>query len=254
MSSCRDMDRLIQLYVDQEIDKADLARLREHVDHCGSCRQSLQEMIALVHSLEEIRRHEHSRRPATVFNHMVKWAAVYTAIAFMVYFVPQLQQHQSGSMNGQTAEQVPVAGPEQSVSRSTVMVLATSSEKLHIPENDYVQVIRPRHMEGDLNYETAMVYPSAIPTLMKDRQGWVKRIKRFVFIRVPDGDTMEELLHSAGFSRDQYRDHDFTEDTFPISVILTTGDQPQVETFTFPDNEQNISQWFDNLAAPSTLQ
>ena len=45
MSSCKDMDRLIQLYVDQEIEEADRKRLGEHVAECNICRNDLQEMI-----------------------------------------------------------------------------------------------------------------------------------------------------------------------------------------------------------------
>jgi hypothetical protein len=34
---------------------------------------------------------------------------------------------------------------------------------------------------------------------------------------------------------------------------LTTGKDPQLETFTFPENERNISRWFDKLAATPAI-
>lgn len=235
--SCRDMDRLIQLYVDQDIDEEEKERLRDHVSQCDSCRQSLQEMVALVHSLEEIRRSMEPRRPAVILNHFIKWAAVYTAIAFLVYFVPQMEQHKMEEY-----------GTESMHVHSTVTVLATGAEKLHIPDSDYIQVMRPRNLGQELDIDTALVYPSAVPSLLEDEQDWYKRIKRFVFVKVPDPDTLKYLLLSAGFSKEELLDKEWKRDRFPTSVILTTGKQYQLETFTFPDNEKNISRWFDQLA------
>lgn len=249
MSSCKEMDRLIQLYVDQEIEEADRHRLKDHVAECKVCRHNLEEMIDLVQSLEGIRNHD--RKPSkavTLLNHLIKWMAVYTAIAFLVAFAPGMMQHR----NVQITELASRAGdPGDGTGIHHVMVLATQGEKLHIPKNDYIQVIRPRNVKENAGFETALVYPSALPFVLDGKPDWFKEVKRFVFVRVPDDKTMEMILTSSGLTLDRSA---WEEKRFPMSVILTTGNNPHLETFTFPDDKQNISRWFDKMAATPTIR
>src|SRR5699024_12606574 len=48
-------------------------------------------------------------------------------------------------------------GPQQ------LMVLATQAEQVHIPESDYIRVIRPRKVSEGSRMDTALIYPSAMP-------------------------------------------------------------------------------------------
>ncbi|PTX55193.1 anti-sigma factor RsiW [Melghirimyces profundicolus] len=246
MSSCKDMDRLIQLYVDQEIDEADHRRLKEHVAECDDCRSHLQEMIALVHSLEEIRKHaERPSKPVTMANYAIKWAAVYTAIAFLVAFVPGILQHRNTQVNEMASSTAPAAATHQKM-----MVLATQAEKLHIPENDYVNIISPSRLTGELEGETALVYPSAMPFFL-EKSAWFQEIKRFVFVRVPDDKTLATILTASGLSPDQSH---LKKLSFPMSVILTKGKKTRFETFSFPENEKKISHWYDQIATTPAIQ
>jgi hypothetical protein len=252
--SCKNMDRLIQLYLDQEIDEADLQCLREHIQVCDSCRQSLQEMIALVQTLEEIRGSQEKSR-LTAINQMIKWMAVATSIVFIVMFAPPLQSHNQTGIDvaGTSPEPIATHEAEELPVESQVMVLATGSESLPIPDNEYIRVIRPQEEDGGMmdpafQADTAWVYPSAIPFVLQGNMEWQKELKRLVFVSVPDSDTLNTLLASMGLS--------FTikeDPSFPTSVILTTGKDPQLETFTFPENERNISRWFDKLAATPAI-
>ncbi|GGE19894.1 hypothetical protein GCM10011571_22310 [Marinithermofilum abyssi] len=251
--SCRDMDRLIQLYVDQEITAEDRVRLRRHAADCEECRSNLQEMIALVQSLEEIRLHAEADRQfhmPTLF----KWVAVYTTIFAMVYFSPQMEREQADLPGTSSVRSVATssAGNTDTV-RSQVAVLATQSEKLHIPDGDYIHVIPPRSGTEDVDTETAWVYPSAVPILIKDRPPWYREFKRLVFVRVPDNKTLISLAKTAGL--DVEKNYSSLRNmAFPTSVILTTGEQPHVQTFTFPQKEENIARWFDKLATTQSLR
>lgn len=51
---CDRCERLIQLYVDREINSMELKFLRKHVKHCKSCTTEWKEMISLVRSLDQI--------------------------------------------------------------------------------------------------------------------------------------------------------------------------------------------------------
>lgn len=222
--------------------------MKEHVAQCNICRHNLQEMIDLVQCLEEIRNHEQKPSKAvTLLNHLIKWAAVYTAILFLVAFVPGMLQHR----NVQITELANKAGePGGETGIHDVMVLATQGEKLHIPENDYVQVIRPRNFKGAVGFETALVYPSALSSVLEGKSDWFKGVKRFVFVRVPDDKTMEMILTTSGHTLDRT---DWEQNRFPMSVILTTGENPRLEIFTFPDDKQKISRWFDKMAATPAI-
>lgn len=244
MSSCKDMDRLIQLYVDQEIEEADRKRLGEHVAECNICRNDLQEMINLVESLEEIRKYRTPSKSVALANQLIKWAAVCTSIAFLVAFFPGMTQHRSVPIS----KMANGADPGEDVVAKThhLTVLATQAEKLHIPESDYVQVIRPKNAIKGAQLETALVYPSALPFILDGKPDWFKEVKRFVFVRVPDDKTMGMILAASGLTPEK---KDWEKNRFPLSVILVTGKNPRMETFTFPDNKQKISRWFDRMAA-----
>ena len=79
-------------------------------------------------------------------------------------------------------------------------VLATQAEELHIPESDYVQVIRPKNAIKGAQLETALVYPSALPFILDGKPDWFKEVKRFVFVRVPDDKTMGMIFGRLGVS------------------------------------------------------
>lgn len=255
--SCKDMDRLIQLYLDQEIEEADLQRLREHVQTCEPCRQSLQEMIALVQTLEGIRRRQEDHR-ISMMNQKLKWMAVATSIVFIITFTPPLQNHYQSETDiaGRSPEEVVQEAEEWSTESTETMVLAMGSESLPIPDSDYIRVIRPQGEEEELEddgfqADTAWIYPSALPFVLKNKLDWHEELKRLVFVGVPDSDTFHALLAMVGLSTNI--EDELEEPAFPTSVILTTGKNPQLETFTFPEKESNISQWFDKLAATPVM-
>ncbi|SMO60068.1 anti-sigma factor family protein [Melghirimyces algeriensis] len=246
-SSCKDMDHLIQLYVDQEIEMDDRQRLKEHVETCSSCRKNLLEMLDLVQSLEEIRNHQENRsKPITLLNYGVKWVAVYVAIIFLVAFVPGVLQHRSTEGNELANDSVP-SNP----SHYEMMVLATQAEKLHIPESDYVHVTTPQSLTADADIETALIYPSALPFFEKKMQDWNREaIKRFVFVRIPDNKTLQTILSLAG---SDVKKTSLEKPSFPMSIILTTGEKPSMEIFSFPEKKKNISHWFDKMATTSVI-
>jgi len=74
------------------------------------------------------------------------------------------------------------------------------------------------------------------------------RIKRLVFVRVPDDRTFKTLMSTFGIGLDQGTEQ-LGDTAFPTSVIITLGKEPKLTTFTFPEQEQEISRWFEKLSA-----
>ncbi|MBO2532585.1 Transmembrane transcriptional regulator (anti-sigma factor RsiW) [Planifilum fulgidum] len=247
--SCRDMDRLIQLYVDRELDESGVQLLREHVAGCTACKRNLQEMVALVNTLEEIRTHVrmHSAPASLIW---MKRAAVCLSIAVLIYLAPFgalpwfADEPQMAVNRGESgiSRELPEAAPHK------VMVFATQGETLHIPQSDYIRVVSPKKFDPESGTETVWIYPSAIPFFLEDDSSWYTRIKRLVFVRVPDDRTFKTLMSTFGIGLDQGTEQ-LGDTAFPTSVIITLGKEPKLTTFTFPEQEQEISRWFEKLSA-----
>lgn len=234
--SCRDFDRYIQLYVDQEISEPDRRLLLEHTRTCQACRLELLEMVTLVSSFEDVRE-EVRPSPAPYFHVFFKWVAVCTAVFTVIYFVPwsPLFLRKEG---GSTAQPV----------QHSVMVLAAQEERLPIPSNDAVRVVHPGKLGKEpFQSEATLVYPSALSYLLESKDVWEARGKQFVFVHVPDEQTLFNLLTYAGFKGDRLSE--LENITYPISVKVTIGEQFEYETFTFPESRQDIVDWFQELRA-----
>jgi hypothetical protein len=245
--SCRDADRLIQLYVDRELDEPGVQRLREHVAGCSACRRNLQEMVALVHTLEEIRTHVQTRSVPTSLI-WLKRAAVCLSVVVLFYLAPFGDLpwfHEEPPMAVEREE--PDISRELPESPHKVMVFATQGETLHIPQSDYIRVVSPNQFDPESGTDTAWIYPSAIPFFLKDDSSWYTRMKRLVFVRVPDDRTFKILVSTVGIGVDQGADQ-LRNVAFPTSVVITLGKEPKLTTFTFPEQEQEISRWFEKLS------
>ncbi|MBA4492827.1 zf-HC2 domain-containing protein [Paenactinomyces guangxiensis] len=248
MSSCREIDPLIQLFVDGEINFRERQILGEHIKVCSSCREQLNEMIVLVQGLEEIGVKER-RRQKQLFLQPVKWAALCTSIILLAFVSPV---HSVPSSN-KPLHETETAGKDQPQEMLAMMtVLATQGEKLHIPDDEYIHVVQPRQIDSPPLSQTALIYPSAMPFFKHEQQPWLKKINQFVFVKVPDVRTLHTLLTTTGIrlEPDQLVEGQIE---FPASMIIKTGENPQIETFQFPDNEQGISHWFNKMASQSAL-
>jgi hypothetical protein len=243
MPSCKEIDLLIQLYVDGEIGANERQTLREHLETCASCRSQWEEMVSLVRNLEEIGNEERMRKRQTLLL-PVKWTAVCASITLFFLILPVHSVPSSSPSLGLTSMQ--------SQQMFETVVLATQAEKLHIPNDEYIQVIQPKDESPPLS-QIAWIYPSAVPFLQNGDQSWLKKVNQFIFVKVPDMDTLNTLLATVGIHLhpDQLGISDLR---FPTSVILKTGNHPQIETFQFPDNEQAVSRWFQKIATQATLQ
>ena len=246
--SCRDVDRLIQLYVDRALDEPGVQRLREHVAGCSTCRRNLQEMVALVNTLEEIRTHVQMRSTPTSLI-WLRRAAVCLSVVVLIYLAP------FGTLPWFTDEpQMAVRQVEQDIARELpetphkVAVFATQGETLHIPQSDNIYVVSPNQFDPKSNTDTVWIYPSAIPFFLQDDSSWYTHMKRLVFVRVPDDRTFKTLMSAVGIGLDQGADQ-MRNMAFPTSVVITLGKEPTLTTFTFPDQEQEISRWFEKLSA-----
>lgn len=54
-SGCEETDFLIQLFMDGEITKEDRRRLEQHLKKCHRCREEMDKMVKLVHSLKQLK-------------------------------------------------------------------------------------------------------------------------------------------------------------------------------------------------------
>lgn len=245
--SCREMDPLIQLFVDGEINESERQILQEHIKTCASCHAHLVEMIELVQNLEEVGYKERVRQQRILLLPM-KWVMIYAGIALFILVSPVHTITNTHEL--QVADQSDL---QQEIERLNMMVLATQSEKLHIPKNDYIQVVQPKQMNSSIMTHTALIYPSAMPLMQNGQQPWLNKIHQFVFVKVPDLDTYLTLLDTVGVPHEKSELKGQKLD-FPTSIIIKTGEQPHIETFQFPENEKGVMMWFDKLATQSTIQ
>ncbi|WP_054948723.1 anti-sigma factor [Numidum massiliense] len=248
--TCRDVDRYIQLYVDQEISEAERRHLLEHTRTCPECRSELREMVALVSSLEDIRQDIRPETPVFLRG-FLKWVAVCTVVVSFATVFPLTKFFFSGRGNDTATQPM----------QHAVTVLAAQGEQLHIPSGDYVHVVRPSKLEkGDLHaldregakMEAALVYPSAMPYFMKEKREWSDLASRFVFVAVPDEQTLMSLLAYIGAKID--KSAALTDVTYPTSVMVDFDEQLEYETFQFPESKRDIADWFENLSAPVSTE
>lgn len=238
---CRDYERYIQLYVDQEISEADRRKLLEHTRSCRACRHELKEMVALVSSMEDVRRDIRSRTPLP-FRGFFKWVAVCTVAVSFAYLSIPFTQH---SFFGKRSED-----PTQPLQHS-IMVLAGQEESLPIPEDEFVRVVRPSKWNGEeFKSEATLVYPSAISFFVEKQRAWNEYSKRFVFVRVPDKETLITLLTYTGAQVDPLPD--FVNTEYPTSIMVTLTDDPQFEIISFPEEKRDIASWFERLSSDSS--
>lgn len=249
--SCRDMDQLIQLYVDQEISEADRDRLLTHVAECSPCKQDLQDMTELVHALEKIGNSVQAKK-LLMRKKILRWSVLVAATVIITFLTPldrteteEMPLIETSSTSGGTAEEVPDS-PEK---RIEVMVFATQAEKLHIPQRDSIQVVPPLTWEQGIKTDTALVYPSAFPDLLQGEHSWQQKIRRLVFVKVPDDQTFRTLLSVMGLGSEM----SLSDIAFPTSVIIILDKEPKLKTFMFPENEQEISNWFDRVTSDQPL-
>ncbi len=248
--SCRDMDQLIQLYVDQEIGEEDHERLRMHVAECSSCKKNLQDMIELVHALEEIGTSVQVKHTA-IKRGVRRWSVLVATLFIITFFAPF-----DGPMREEASDppkppiETSTNGVQDSLDKDIeVMVFATQAEKLHIPKRDSIQVVPPLSLIEGVKTDTALVYPSALQDLLQSDYSWQQKIRRLVFVKIPDDQTLRTLLSATGLGSDQ----GFGDVAFPISVMITWDKEPKLKTFTFPENEQEISNWFDRVTSDQPL-
>lgn len=244
MSSCKEIEHLIQLYLDTEISEDDSMKLKEHLAYCPSCRADFQEMMMIVKSLDKIRVEERlsSWRPLLL---SLKWTLV---ISTMIIFysissthepfgLPETTRHQD-TQNEQIAKNL---NPS-----AYVTVLTTKAEKLHIPDSRYIQVLQPKQLNSGINAQTAWIYPSAIPFFLEEQGTWFEKVDQFVFVKVPDIETFRELLSALDIRSGM--DEIITDNIrFPASFIIKTGNNPQIESIDFYKHKQSLIQGFSKL-------
>jgi hypothetical protein len=239
------MDQLIQLYVDREIGEADRMRLKSHVAECADCKRDLQDMIALVDTLENIRIKVRSPHPAGGFS-LVRWMAVGISI-FLLAYIPYHGEHDQTPISPLSVSSITVAqnGTGETVDPEYT-ILATADETAHIPHRDTVQILTPDQWPARISSATALVYPGALRFLI-DQTGsdWFRQVDRLILIKVPDADTLRMLMKRVGEEWDGLTGHDTVQ--FPTSVVITPGERPKVEFYSSPDLDQDILQWASHL-------
>lgn len=242
MSSCREIESLIQLYLDGELSEKESEIVKDHIKSCPQCHQYVHEMIFLFQSLDEIGLEERIRQ-RRLFMVPIKWIAVCMSVSFFLLLSPIQSKPAGESLPFTSVEMV----EEEKTKLWDILVLATTSEKLHIPKNESVQVVQPMELDTSLETDTAWVYPSAMPFFQKGDQSWISQINRLILVKVPDRETFQTFLLNTGIQMesDQWVDGE----NFPVSIIIQKGDQPQIETFQFPDNESGVTTYFEKLAA-----
>lgn len=243
--SCRDMDQLIQLYVDREIGEADRMRLKAHVAECADCKRNLQDMIALVDTLENIRLKARSPHPAGRFS-LVRWVALGISI-FLLAYIPYRGEHGQTPVSSLSVSSISVAQNDNGEAiHPEYTILATSDETVRIPHRNTVRILTPDQWPARITSATALVYPGALRFLLEQAgSDWYRQVNRLILVKVPDADTLQTLLKRVGEEWDEAMDTDNVQ--FPTSVVITQGKRPHVQFFSSPAQNQDVLQWASHL-------
>lgn len=240
--SCREYDHYIQLYVDQEISESDRRRLLEHTRTCPACRRELKEMVALVSSMEDVQQEIRKEAPFQ-FNGLFKWVAVCTvAVSFAYLVIPFTKQSLFVK-----DDPIPVQPMQHSV-----LVLAGQEETLHIPQDDSIRIVHPEQWSEELyKSEAALVYPSAYSFFLEESRPWSDYTKRFVFVRVPDEQTLASLLTYIGTKVESLKG--LSDIQYPTSIMISLDETIEYETFAFPEKERDISNLFERISSEPSV-
>lgn len=230
-SDCKEMEFLIQLYVDGEIKKEDQQRLEGHLNECQKCRGEFFKLEQLVNSLEQLGERERELIRSRLLN-WVKRAVIITSIVLISFTSPF--HTNPVSLNSNENERN-VTGVDWRLT-----VLATNKETLYIPEYEIIQRLEPNHWSGSIS-GTALIYPGAIPAFIK-RKHSLKKTDHLVFVRVPDHTTLKGVFDAIGLSKENIKK---TVD-FPVSVMVKLSSEPEVTIFNFPKTEEGVQKWYEN--------
>lgn len=230
-SDCKEMEFLIQLYVDGEIKKEDQQRLERHLHECQKCRDEFVKLEQLVDSLEQLGERERELIRSRLLN-WVKWAVVIASIV-LISFTSPFHTNPVSLNSGENERNI--TGVDWRLT-----VLATNNEMIYIPEVEIIQHLEPKHWSGSIS-GVALIYPGAIPAFIK-RKHSLKKTDHIVFVRVPDHATLKGLFDAIGLSREDIKN---TVD-FPVSVMVKLSSKPEVTMFKFPGTEEGVQKWYEN--------
>jgi hypothetical protein len=240
--SCKEMENLIQLYADGEIKENEMKALDEHVRSCPSCRRQLLEIMDLVTSLDLLGREERHKRRRSLL-HPAKWTAVMVAIALFYFASP----FHSPSLSPRTLAETPV--PD---SRSDLLLIAKRGDTSRAPDVMQMRLVRPIASSKSAQSESA-IYDQRMFFLPDEQQRcWMRKMNRYVLIRATDPRSLQRLLKRAGVQLDPTLLGE-SSIRFPSSFVITTGENPQIETVRYPDSGQGMRKWFGQLAGGTML-
>ncbi|MGA8944049.1 MAG: anti-sigma factor [Thermoactinomyces sp.] len=225
-SDCKEMEFLIQLYVDGEIKKDELQRLERHLNECRQCRDELDQLVQLVNSLEQLGERERE----LIKSRLLNWVKRTVVIASILLFSFTSPLHTNPK---------PIYSGEKVV-EGRLTVLATGQETVYIPEHKIIQCLKPNHWTSSIS-GTALIYPCAVPAFIK-RKHSLNKTNRIIFVRVSDPVALKGLFSTIGLSRENVK----KTVEFPVSVMVKLSSKPEVSVFKFTKTEEGVRRWYEN--------
>ncbi|MBA4601473.1 anti-sigma factor family protein [Thermoactinomyces mirandus] len=183
-SDCKEMEFLIQLYVDGEMKRDDRQRLEKHLNECKRCRDELVKLEQLVSSLEQLGERERLLARSRLLK-MVKWAVVIASIILFFFASPF------------HANLLPPLQPDQNERKMTgvdwrLKALTKNNEASYILQSHIIQHFEPKQWSGVISgiSGTAFIYPGAVPVFIKRASVMVKQLSRpeIIIFRIPNTD------------------------------------------------------------------
>lgn len=232
-SNCKEMEFLIQYYVDGEIKKDDQRKLERHLNECQKCRGELVKLEQLVNSLEQLGERERE----LIRGRLLNWAKRAVVIASILVFSFAFPFHTNPVSLYSDENERNITGTDWRLT-----VLATNKEAANIPEHEIIQRLEPKHWSGSIS-GAALIYPGAVSTFIK-RKHSLKKADHIVFVRVPDLQTLQGLFDTIGISGDKVK----KTVEFPASVMVKLSSNPEITIFKFPRTEEGVRKWYENWA------
>ncbi|MGA9174728.1 MAG: zf-HC2 domain-containing protein [Thermoactinomyces sp.] len=241
--TCREIETLIQLYADGEIQDREMKELQEHVKGCPYCRQLFFDMVDLVTSLEKLGREERGKQRRILFQPL-KWTTVIVVVALFAFI-------SSFHTKSQSPQIIPAEDEQEAEAASGLLVFATR-DKQFVTGDGIPFMDGPEQVPIAAVSEPAAIYPSEPSIFFKKRPSWIRKVNRFIFIKVRDSHTFYRLLREAGIPTKT----EYLEDLpvhFPASFVITTGEQPKIEMIDDPEAEPETPNWFHRLTSQTLI-
>lgn len=240
--TCREVETLIQLYADGEIQDQEMMVLQAHVKVCPHCRQLFFEMVDLVTSLEKLGREARTKQRRILFQPL-KWTTVIVVVALFAFI--------SSFHAKSKSPQILSAEDDPEMEAVSGLLVFATRDRQALPEGTPF-IGSPEYVPYSMASESAAINPGKSPIFVRTSTAWMRKVNRFIFVRVRDSRTFYYLLKEAGIpAQTEWLGGGSVH--FPASFVITTGERPSIELIDDSEVAPENPGWFSRLTSQTLI-